>query len=134
MQYVIEFLDEANLVVRVLHSQQPFERVPACSRKNLACRRLAARRLNGVRGRHPRSARTFHLEASDQVNGEVTMALQLGALRDALIAAGAPPDKADAAAKEVAAHQTRRDTLSPWAKASVGLIVFYAMAVLALVA
>ena len=35
------------------------------------------------------------------------MALQLGALRDALIAAGAPADKADRAAEEVAAYENR---------------------------
>jgi hypothetical protein len=131
MQYVIEFLDEANSVVRVLHAEasSPANAFTACRRP-----RLVVRRLDGVRGRQPRSARTFHLEASDQVDGEVTMALQFSALRDALIAAGAPPEKADAAAEEVAAHLTRRDTLSPWAKASVGLIVLYAMAILALVA
>ncbi|HME85636.1 MAG TPA: hypothetical protein VKG91_14080 [Roseiarcus sp.] len=33
------------------------------------------------------------------------MALQLGALRDALLAAGAPPEKADKAAEEVAAYE-----------------------------
>lgn len=32
------------------------------------------------------------------------MALQLGALRDALLSAGAPPDKADKAAEEVASY------------------------------
>lgn len=35
------------------------------------------------------------------------MALQLGALRDALLAAGAPPDKADRAAEEAAGYETR---------------------------
>jgi hypothetical protein len=35
------------------------------------------------------------------------MALQMGALRDALIAGGTPVDKAAAAAEEVAAFQTR---------------------------
>jgi hypothetical protein len=35
------------------------------------------------------------------------MALQLGALRDALIAAGAPPDKADKAAEEGAVYENR---------------------------
>jgi glutathione S-transferase len=35
------------------------------------------------------------------------MALQMGALRDALIAAGTPVDKAAAAAEEAAAFQTR---------------------------
>lgn len=35
------------------------------------------------------------------------MALQLGALRDALIAAGAPPDKADKTAEEAATYESR---------------------------
>jgi hypothetical protein len=35
------------------------------------------------------------------------MALQLGALRDALISAGAPTDKADKAAEELAGYETR---------------------------
>ena len=35
------------------------------------------------------------------------MALQLGALRDALLDAGANPAKADKAAEEVAAYETR---------------------------
>ena len=35
------------------------------------------------------------------------MALQLGALREALLAAGAPPDKADKAAEEVAFYENR---------------------------
>jgi hypothetical protein len=35
------------------------------------------------------------------------MALQLGALRDALIDAGAKPDKADKAAEELASYDTR---------------------------
>lgn len=35
------------------------------------------------------------------------MALQLGALRDALLAAGAPADKADKAAEEVAGYENR---------------------------
>lgn len=35
------------------------------------------------------------------------MALQLGALRDALIDAGATPDKADKAAEEVASYENR---------------------------
>jgi len=33
------------------------------------------------------------------------MALQLGALRDALLAAGTPPEKASAAAEEVASYE-----------------------------
>ena len=35
------------------------------------------------------------------------MALQLGALRDALIAAGAPVEKAEKAAEEMAGYETR---------------------------
>jgi hypothetical protein len=35
------------------------------------------------------------------------MALQLGALRDALISAGAPTEKADKAAEELAGYETR---------------------------
>jgi hypothetical protein len=35
------------------------------------------------------------------------MALQLGALRDALLSAGVPPDKADKAAEEVAGYENR---------------------------
>jgi hypothetical protein len=35
------------------------------------------------------------------------MALQLGALRDALISAGAPPDKADKASEELAGYDNR---------------------------
>jgi hypothetical protein len=38
------------------------------------------------------------------------MALQLGALRDALLSAGTPPDKADKAAEEVASHEGFRMT------------------------
>jgi hypothetical protein len=35
------------------------------------------------------------------------MALQLGALRDALLSAGTPADKADKAAEEVASYENR---------------------------
>lgn len=35
------------------------------------------------------------------------MALQLGALRDALLSAGVPADKADKAAEEVASYENR---------------------------
>jgi hypothetical protein len=35
------------------------------------------------------------------------MPLQLGALRDALLSAGAPPDKADKAAEELAGYENR---------------------------
>jgi hypothetical protein len=37
--------------------------------------------------------------------GETEMALQLGALRDALIEAGATPDKANKAAEELAGYE-----------------------------
>lgn len=39
------------------------------------------------------------------------MALQLGALRDALIEAGASQEKADKAAEELAAYETRFDSI-----------------------
>jgi hypothetical protein len=39
------------------------------------------------------------------------MALQLGALRDALLAANVPPDKADRAAEEAAGYETRLASL-----------------------
>jgi len=39
------------------------------------------------------------------------MALQLGALRDALIDAGAAPDKAEKAAEEVASYENRLATI-----------------------
>ena len=39
------------------------------------------------------------------------MALQLGALRDALLAADVPPDKANAAAEERANYETRLASL-----------------------
>jgi hypothetical protein len=39
------------------------------------------------------------------------MALQLGALRDALIDAGAKPDKADRAAEELAAYESQAANL-----------------------
>jgi hypothetical protein len=39
------------------------------------------------------------------------MALQLGALRDALINAGAQPDKADKAAEELAGYENQLATL-----------------------
>jgi hypothetical protein len=35
------------------------------------------------------------------------MPLQLGALRDALLSAGAPPDKVDKAAEEMAGYESR---------------------------
>jgi hypothetical protein len=47
------------------------------------------------------------------------MALQLGALRDALLAAGAPEDKARAAAEEAAGYETRLARMD--AKLSVAL-------------
>lgn len=48
------------------------------------------------------------------------MALQLGALRDALIAAGVDRTKADAAAEEVAGYENRLTTL---AQVIIGLLV-----------
>jgi hypothetical protein len=42
----------------------------------------------------------------------MTVALQLGALRDALLSAGVPKDKADAAAEEVAGW-LRRQGMAP---------------------
>ncbi len=39
------------------------------------------------------------------------MALQLGALRDALIDAGAKPDKADKAAEELAGYENRLNSI-----------------------
>jgi hypothetical protein len=39
--------------------------------------------------------------------GERLMALQLGALREALLEAGASPDKADKASEEVASYEDR---------------------------
>jgi hypothetical protein len=54
------------------------------------------------------------------VRMEVTMALQLGATREAFIAAGVPTDKANAAAEELAGYDNRlaamdtRLTLLTW--------------------
>jgi hypothetical protein len=39
------------------------------------------------------------------------MALQLGAIRDALLSAGAPPEKADKAAEELAGYENRLATI-----------------------
>jgi hypothetical protein len=61
------------------------------------------------------------------------MALQLGALRDALIDAGATPDKASEAAAEVAGYENRlgaietRLTLLTWMVASVVALLLPAL-------
>lgn len=49
------------------------------------------------------------------------MALQLGALRSALLDAGATPDKADKAAEELAGYESRLARID--ALAAVGLLV-----------
>ena len=41
------------------------------------------------------------------------MALQLGALREALLSAGADPEKADRAAEELAGYETRLGGIEP---------------------
>jgi hypothetical protein len=51
------------------------------------------------------------------------MALQLGALRDALVNAGAAQDKADAASEEVAAFDSRLTKLDTLATVTVALLV-----------
>jgi hypothetical protein len=50
------------------------------------------------------------------------MALQLGALRDAFLAANVPPEKA-AAAAEVAAYDTRLTHLTTLVQVAFGLLV-----------
>lgn len=63
------------------------------------------------------------------------MALQLGALRDALLSAGAPPDKADKAAEELAVQEIRlariegKLTVILWA---IGVNAAATMAILAM--
>ena len=47
------------------------------------------------------------LLSATRSEGKSTMALQLGALREALLDAGATPEKANKASEEVAAYQTR---------------------------
>jgi len=51
------------------------------------------------------------------------MALQLGALRDALIAAGSTPDKANLAAEEVAAYENRLTQLTTLAQVMLAILV-----------
>ena len=51
------------------------------------------------------------------------MALQLGALRDALEAAGAKPEQARAASEEVAGYDRRLMELSTRVKIGIGLVV-----------
>jgi hypothetical protein len=51
------------------------------------------------------------------------MALQLGALRDAFLAANVPPEKASAAAEEVAAYDTRLTHLTTLVQVALGLLV-----------
>jgi len=51
------------------------------------------------------------------------MALQLGALRDAFLAANVPPEKASAAAEEVAAYDTRLTHLTTPVQVALGLLV-----------
>jgi hypothetical protein len=56
-------------------------------------------------------------------NRKTHMALQLGALRDAFLAANVPPEKASAAAEEVAAYDTRLTHLTPLVQVALGLLV-----------
>ncbi len=51
------------------------------------------------------------------------MALQLGALRDALLAAHVPSDAASAAAEEVAGHENRLTRLTTMTQVSIGILV-----------
>lgn len=51
------------------------------------------------------------------------MALQLGALRDALISAGADTTKAEKASEEVAGYESRLTKLDTLATVTVGLVV-----------
>jgi hypothetical protein len=52
------------------------------------------------------------------------MALQLGALRDALISAGAPTDKADKAAEELAGYETRLASIDGRRSLLTGMVGF----------
>jgi hypothetical protein len=52
------------------------------------------------------------------------MALQLGALRDALISAGAPTDKADKAAEELAGYETRLASIDGRRSLLTGMVDF----------
>jgi hypothetical protein len=51
------------------------------------------------------------------------MALQLGALRDALLDAGVAKDKADAAAEEVAGYENRLTKLTTLVQAAIAILV-----------
>lgn len=51
------------------------------------------------------------------------MALQLGALRDALLSAGVPEDKANSAAEEVAGYENRLTRLTTLVQVSIGILV-----------
>jgi hypothetical protein len=51
------------------------------------------------------------------------MALQLGALRDALLAANIPPEKAAAAAEEVAGYENRLTRLTTLVQVAIGILV-----------
>lgn len=51
------------------------------------------------------------------------MALQLGTLRDALLEAGATPDKANEASEEVAGYENRLTRLTTMVQAVIALLV-----------
>ncbi len=51
------------------------------------------------------------------------MALQLGDLRDALIDAGASPEKAEKAAEEVAGYENRLTRLTTLVQVAIGILV-----------
>ena len=51
------------------------------------------------------------------------MALQLGTLRDALLEAGATPDKANEASEEVAGYDNRLTRLITMVQAAIALLV-----------
>jgi hypothetical protein len=54
---------------------------------------------------------------------EHEMALQLGALRDALLDAGVTKEKAEAAAEEVAGYENRLTRLTTMAQAAIAILV-----------
>jgi hypothetical protein len=54
---------------------------------------------------------------------EAAMALQLGALRDALIDAGVSKEKAEAASEEVAGYENRLTRLSTMVQVAIGILV-----------
>ncbi len=51
------------------------------------------------------------------------MALQLGTLRDALLEAGATPEKANEASEEVAGYDSRLTRLTTMVQAAIALLV-----------